>query len=309
MYHVSMQTKSLILIAALLVVVVGVASFFIQEKSTAINSQDAAANAVIAHYPGLAAYRTTSLPPSSIEGQQATDGWNVAFVQRGSGLPGILTARCFHVTTEGAVAESGTYARGSGQAVERVDLGSCIPEVVSEPVKAVTPYGTVTLRIGELATFKDVSIKPMALVEDSRCPVGVQCIQAGTVRLKLEVTTATADTSIVSLGQVFTTKGMSITLTAANPAKHPQVETMPSEYQFTFTVVPQNVPVVTNPQGKCYVGGCSAQLCSDAPDMASTCEYTAAYACYKTATCERQQNGQCGWTSTTELRACLATNQ
>jgi hypothetical protein len=57
----------------------------------------------------------------------------------------------------------------------------------------------------------------------------------------------------------------------------------------------------------CKVGGCSSQLCLDAngPDVASTCEWTEAYACYRTATCEPQQDGACGWTETDELRECL----
>jgi hypothetical protein len=40
--------------------------------------------------------------------------------------------------------------------------------------------------------------------------------------------------------------------------------------------------------------------------MASTCEYRAEYACYRTAVCERQSNGACGWTENAALKACLA---
>lgn len=57
--------------------------------------------------------------------------------------------------------------------------------------------------------------------------------------------------------------------------------------------------------GDCFVGGCSGQLCTDQPDVASTCEWTEAYACYKDATCERQGDGQCGWTRTPILEECL----
>lgn len=61
-----------------------------------------------------------------------------------------------------------------------------------------------------------------------------------------------------------------------------------------------------NTAAECYVGGCSSQLCTDQPDMASDCMYREEYACYQTATCERQSTGQCGWTETNELRACIA---
>lgn len=55
----------------------------------------------------------------------------------------------------------------------------------------------------------------------------------------------------------------------------------------------------------CFVGGCSGQLCTDQPDAASTCEWRDEYACYQSATCERQGDGQCGWTKTAELEKCL----
>ncbi len=65
-------------------------------------------------------------------------------------------------------------------------------------------------------------------------------------------------------------------------------------------------PQPTKGAGSCYVGGCSSQLCTDQPDAVSTCEYRAEYACYRNAQCERQANGSCGWTPTSQLTSCLA---
>lgn len=58
----------------------------------------------------------------------------------------------------------------------------------------------------------------------------------------------------------------------------------------------------------CYVGGCSGQICSDREGVISTCEWREEYACYQNAICERQPDGQCGWTPTPELEACLGGN-
>jgi eight-cysteine-cluster-containing protein len=55
----------------------------------------------------------------------------------------------------------------------------------------------------------------------------------------------------------------------------------------------------------CYVGGCSGQVCSDQEGVITTCEWRDEYACYQTASCERQPDGQCGWTPTEELNTCL----
>ncbi len=66
--------------------------------------------------------------------------------------------------------------------------------------------------------------------------------------------------------------------------------------------------VIVLPLPKCYIGGCSGQLCSDQPGAISTCEYRDEYACYKMAKCARQVNGQCGWTQTPQLTFCLSGN-
>jgi hypothetical protein len=67
-------------------------------------------------------------------------------------------------------------------------------------------------------------------------------------------------------------------------------------------------PTSTPPQSvsACVVGGCSSQLCVEEGDPGmSTCEYRAEYACYRSAVCERQESGLCGWSETPELTACL----
>jgi len=51
--------------------------------------------------------------------------------------------------------------------------------------------------------------------------------------------------------------------------------------------------------------GCSSQVCSD-HNVITTCEFRPEYACYQKATCERQSDGNCGFTKTRELTACLA---
>jgi hypothetical protein len=57
----------------------------------------------------------------------------------------------------------------------------------------------------------------------------------------------------------------------------------------------------------CFKTGCSSQVCAD-EEVITTCEYRAEYECYKTAKCERQANGKCGFTDTPELRRCLKGN-
>lgn len=65
-------------------------------------------------------------------------------------------------------------------------------------------------------------------------------------------------------------------------------------------------PPTQNPK-PCFKTGCSGQVCAD-EEVMTTCEYKAEYECYKRAKCERQANGQCGFTDTPELRRCLRRN-
>lgn len=57
----------------------------------------------------------------------------------------------------------------------------------------------------------------------------------------------------------------------------------------------------------CRTGGCNGEICESvlSGGMASICVVREEYICYRTAKCERQKNGECGWTMTKELEQCL----
>ncbi len=56
--------------------------------------------------------------------------------------------------------------------------------------------------------------------------------------------------------------------------------------------------------GVCKITGCSGEICSD-QNLVSPCVMLPEYDCYRSAKCERQANGKCGWTQTEELNKCL----
>lgn len=60
-------------------------------------------------------------------------------------------------------------------------------------------------------------------------------------------------------------------------------------------------PVARKP---CIKTGCGGQVCSD-EEVITTCEWRREYECYRSARCERQASGECGFTPTQELTACL----
>lgn len=96
-----------------------------------------------------------------------------------------------------------------------------------------------------------------------------------------------------------TTTAGTLVLNKDNPSGLPENEDtlrMPIQFAKTMTA-----PPITK---ACVVSGCSGQICGE-EEMMSTCEFREAYGCYKTARCERQTTGMCGWTETAELQACL----
>lgn len=84
-------------------------------------------------------------------------------------------------------------------------------------------------------------------------------------------------------------------------------DTRSDETSKTGTKTPAVVPskdLHVTPAKTCKVGGCSGEICSD-KEMLSNCMYRPEYSCYKNAKCEIQPSGECGWTPSTELKACL----
>jgi hypothetical protein len=171
------------------------------------------------------------------------------------------------------------------------------------------PYGKVALKVGETANFSGGSIKLLRVFDDSRCPTGVTCIWAGTVNVEIEsFDGATTTRQTLALGKAFKTKNQNISFISATPYPKQDVTISEKDYVVTLDVSKVVEPVVTQPvAGKCYVGGCSSEICSDRPDAVSNCMYRPDFACYQKAKCERQTDGKCGWTQTKELKVCLQT--
>ncbi|MFZ2886730.1 MAG: hypothetical protein WA021_02820, partial [Minisyncoccia bacterium] len=99
---------------------------------------------------------------------------------------------------------------------------------------------TDSVKLNEAKRIAEVSIMPVEVVEDSRCPQDVQCIQAGTVRVRASVTArgdAEAQDVMFELGVPMTLGLDQVTLVSVEPAPKANAQIAPSDYVFTFTVV------------------------------------------------------------------------
>lgn len=105
------------------------------------------------------------------------------------------------------------------------------------PVAESPSSSSVTARIGQEVSMLDVRITPLKVLEDSRCPIDVTCIQAGTVRLQAKLVSGLGTaTQEFKLGQVITTEAEEVTLIAVSPSPKAGVKIAESDYMFTFTV-------------------------------------------------------------------------
>jgi hypothetical protein len=103
------------------------------------------------------------------------------------------------------------------------------------PATTTPDKGSLQVRLGEQAAFAGESVTPLAIIEDSRCPADVQCIQAGTVRLKVSVQSALGVSErTISLNETLTTESNSISFVAAVPEKKSTTSITPGDYLFTF---------------------------------------------------------------------------
>jgi hypothetical protein len=111
----------------------------------------------------------------------------------------------------------------------------------------VCPVGTTTTStandiflettIGRAATGLGVTITPTSVVEDSRCPVDVQCIQAGTVRVQATLKSGLGMTNqLFVLNTPVTTEAETITLFTVTPVKEAGKTIAPTDYRFIFKV-------------------------------------------------------------------------
>jgi hypothetical protein len=93
----------------------------------------------------------------------------------------------------------------------------------------------INVALGQTANVGGPRIKPVALLEDSRCPINARCIWVGRVRLKVLWIKPSGDEDVeLVLGEPKPMADGAITLTAVTPEKVTTRENKPGDYRFTF---------------------------------------------------------------------------
>jgi len=88
-------------------------------------------------------------------------------------------------------------------------------------------------RIGQTISRGGITVMPLGIVEDSRCPVKVTCIQAGTVRITAEVGGARTE---LRLDQSVAVPGGTVSLVEVYPTRRADTTYYPDEFRFGFRI-------------------------------------------------------------------------
>ena len=79
------------------------------------------------------------------------------------------------------------------------------------------------------------TVTPLKLVEDSRCPQGVQCVWAGRVVVNATISTPTMKLNRdLTLGEPVPVADGTLTLTEVRPARGKDTALAPADYRFGF---------------------------------------------------------------------------
>lgn len=122
-------------------------------------------------------------------------------------------------------------------ALAALSLGACavIPDK-PQPEASALAQGT-PVALGQAVEVGSVAVTPMAVVEDSRCPINARCVWAGRLVVTTRIDGAGwRDTADLTLGEPWSTHGIVLALTSGEPGREAGEgkETPASAYRFTY---------------------------------------------------------------------------
>lgn len=180
------------------------------------------ADLLMSAFPGFMAQDFDGV--ESLEGKYEYDGSTLIF-ERGTDMPISSAERT--VSKEGYRTLLANVSTRLGMKVE--------DELAVDTL--IDTINTADVLVGGLSgsvSAFGVNIMPIEVVEDSRCPSDVNCIQAGTVRLEALVSDSLGEaTKIFTLGQATTTASYEITLSRVSPERV-SAATVPADDEYVF---------------------------------------------------------------------------
>lgn len=170
-------------------------------------------------------------PPSSVSGSAVTDGQDTDVSGTGN-TPMTPDSNPQWISNAG-------YSTLLSNVAQRLGISLTDAASVDAVIAAINTAEIISAKIGETVSSMDVQISPASVAEDSRCPSGANCIEAGRVRITARIGTVggTLRTQSLTTDQPFTSGDAVITLIRVEPLPQSQGERIsPSDYTFYFQV-------------------------------------------------------------------------
>jgi hypothetical protein len=119
-----------------------------------------------------------------------------------------------------------------------------VPEQKPEPNN-----GELKVGLGQSVSGLGVAIAPIAVVEDSRCPIDAQCVWSGTIKVRATLASSFGTSEqVFELGKAVTTEGEVVTLVEVLPYPRAGEEIDPSRYIFHFQITKRSVSATDTPR-------------------------------------------------------------
>lgn len=95
--------------------------------------------------------------------------------------------------------------------------------------------GITRAHLGETVAVGGPRVTPLKLLEDSRCPAGVQCVWAGQVRISVRIDLGSgSETRDLTSGKPERVADGTLELVEVTPAKKAGLPIYPEDYRFGF---------------------------------------------------------------------------
>ena len=137
-------------------------------------------------------------------------------------------------TLDAKMCPDGSYV---GRVGPKCEFAAC-PAPVATTTTSIDNAETFSVKLGQKITDGVFVMTPTTTLEDSRCPLGVQCIQAGTVRIEVNYSFGSGPTrkDELKLGVQKNLGGRTVTLVKVDPVPQVSVPRYEGNDIFTFEV-------------------------------------------------------------------------
>lgn len=129
-------------------------------------------------------------------------------------------------------------APDSGVATSTVTVVATTTPSTATTTESGSGQASLDLLLNQSGSTLGLTLTPTEVVDDSRCPIDVNCIQAGTVHMRASLsTTAATQAQLFEIGKPIVFGRYTVTLSDVGPARHAVEKAVLLKYHFIFSVV------------------------------------------------------------------------